>query len=72
MTSDENTPTRIENRLLAALPAPSYERLAPLLETIDFYLGQVLYRPQGPIDYVYFPHKSTISLINILQDGSMV
>jgi hypothetical protein len=69
MASSNKTPTRIENRLLAALPAKSYERLVPFLERIEFSLGEVLYRPQEPIQYVYFPHRSTISLINALHDG---
>ncbi len=61
-----------ENKLLAALSTKSYRRIAPHLEPVNFSLGEMLYQPNMPITYVYFPHKSTISMVNILTDGFMV
>lgn len=58
------------NRLLAALPPEDYQRLLPQLEFVVLELGQVLYQVGEPIDYVYFPHRSLISLVMVLQDGS--
>lgn len=58
------------NRLLAALPPEEYQRLLPQLEFVALELGQVLYQIGEPIDYVYFPHRSLISLVMVLQDGS--
>ena len=65
-------PPQPENKLLAALSRQSYERLVPHLELLSFALGDVLYHPKQQIKYVYFPHKTTVSIVNILEDGSMV
>lgn len=61
-----------QNRLLAALPSQDYQRLRPHLELVSFAPQQVLYEAGEPIDYVYFPHRSAISLINIMEDGSTI
>ena len=60
------------NQLLAALPAEEYQRLIPHLEPILLPLGTVLYEPGEPINHVYFPNKSVVSLVTALEDGAMV
>lgn len=62
--------TNPTNRLLAALPPEEYQHLSPQLELVSLELAQILYQPSEPIDYVYFPHRSLISLVMVLQDGS--
>ncbi|MDY6936796.1 MAG: Crp/Fnr family transcriptional regulator [Cyanobacteriota bacterium] len=32
-------------------------------------LGQILYEPKEPIEYVYFPIRAMISLVSVLEDG---
>jgi len=61
-----------QNRLLAALPASEYERLAPYLQLVSLSINQVLYEPREPIKYVYFPIDSMVSLVSIMQDGSTI
>lgn len=56
------------NRLLAALPKREYERLLPMLKTVNLVLGKELYKPGDAIKYVYFPNDSIISLISQLSD----
>jgi CRP-like cAMP-binding protein len=70
----EATPptAKIENSILAALPAEEYERIASSLTTISFELGQVIYEPDEVIRQVYFPTAAIVSLITILEDGSTV
>jgi CRP-like cAMP-binding protein len=51
------------NRLLASLPAKSYQRLRAQLEPITLTFGQILYEPGGPIRQVYFPVDCLISLL---------
>ena len=41
-----------QNRLLAALPAEEFERLAPHLELVPMLLGETLYEPGGRQQYV--------------------
>jgi CRP-like cAMP-binding protein len=60
------------NRLLAALPADDYKRLAPSLDVVPLKLKQMLHRPGVAIDRVYFPGGGFCSIVTILEDGSMV
>lgn len=59
-----------ENRLLAALPAEEYERLAPHLEPVSLSLGQILFMPDEQIQYVHFLITGVVSLLTDLEDGT--
>jgi CRP-like cAMP-binding protein len=59
-----------DNRLLAALPQESYERLLPFLEPVPLPLGMALYESGGAQGYVYFPTTSIVSLLYVLENGS--
>jgi CRP-like cAMP-binding protein len=63
-------PTPTENRLLAALPGPEYERLLPQLQQVSFSLGEVVYEFGGQLDYVYFPTSSIVSLLYTMENGN--
>ena len=67
-SSDSNDPRG--NRLLAALPQESYERLLPHLEPVVLPLGMALYESGGTQGYVYFPTSSIVSLLYVLENGS--
>lgn len=58
------------NRLLAALPAEDYQRLSSGLEAVTLSFRQVLYEPNEPIEYVYFPDQSIVSLVTVMEDGT--
>ena len=60
------------NKVLAALSQKCYRRLAPDLEVVQLPIGKILYHPKQTIKYVYFPRWAAISMVNILEDGSMV
>jgi len=59
-----------QNRLLAALPAAEFGRLAPHLELFPMLLGDALYEPGSQLQHVYFPTTAVVSLLYILQSGS--
>jgi CRP-like cAMP-binding protein len=59
-----------QNRLLAALPAEVYERLAPHLEDSPLLLGQVIYESGERLDHIYFPTTSIVSLLYMMEDGT--
>lgn len=59
-----------QNRLLAALPRDSYERLQPKLTRVEIALKEILWEEDGPIPYVYFPLSGVISMIVIMHDGA--
>jgi CRP-like cAMP-binding protein len=60
---------KTKNQILDALPDEDYQRLHQHLEPVELTLGQVLYRPNEPIKYVYFPNDSMNSVIATTQDG---
>jgi len=59
-----------QNLLLAALPAPEFERLAPQLELVPMLLGESLYESGTRLHHVYFPTTSIVSMLYVLEDGS--
>jgi len=59
-----------QNHLLAALPAPDYERLLPELELVPLQLGSAVYESGDRLGYLYFPTDSIVSLLYVLEDGA--
>jgi CRP-like cAMP-binding protein len=57
----------MQNRLLAALPRMSYLRLLPGLAPVELVFGEVLYEPDQPIQQVYFPTQSLVSLLTLVE-----
>jgi len=57
----------IANRLLAALPRKSYLQLASGLVPVELAFGEVLYEPGEPIRDVYFPGRSLVSLLTLVE-----
>jgi CRP-like cAMP-binding protein len=60
------------NRLLAALPASDYARLAPLFDEVSLKLKQVIHRSGDPVRHIYFPGSGFCSVLSTLEDGRMV
>src|SRR4028119_1666098 len=67
-----NASPQAVNRLLAALPDAEYQRLIPHLNHVSLSLKQVLHEVGEPIEYVYFPHRSIVSCLSTMADGSMI
>jgi len=63
------TPHPRQNRLLAALSAAEYRRLAPQCEAVAMAHGDVLYQSGGQLSYVYFPTTAVLSIQYELEDG---
>jgi CRP-like cAMP-binding protein len=56
------------NRLLAGLPHKSYAELLSGLNPVELVFGKVLYEPGDVIREVYFPGRSIVSLLTVV-DG---
>jgi len=63
-------PSPKQNHLLAALPGPDYEQLAPHLELAQLALGQLLYDPGTQMRYALFPTTSIVSLHYVTESGA--
>jgi CRP-like cAMP-binding protein len=59
---------RPPNSLLAALPPRSYDALSPALKPVSLVFGQVLYETGDTIGTVYFPSRSIVSLLTVIDD----
>lgn len=70
MPATAETPSPVENRLLAELPKLELERLIPNLESVSLALGQVIYESGGRMSHVYFPTDSIISLLYLMENGT--
>jgi CRP-like cAMP-binding protein len=73
---NSNTSTQMrlstKNYILNALPEEDFNRLLPDLKPVYLPHGQVLYSPDEPIEYVYFPNNSVLSVVAITADGQSV
>jgi CRP-like cAMP-binding protein len=65
-----SVPDPRQNRLLAALPEPEFQRLAPTLEPVPLTVGTALYESGRPQPYLYFPASGIVSLLYLLEDGA--
>ncbi|MBN8279921.1 MAG: Crp/Fnr family transcriptional regulator [Gammaproteobacteria bacterium] len=61
----------MENRLLAAVPDRQRRHLLRSGERVRLEMGQVLAVPGAPVDYVYFPLESYVTLVAPLDDGTI-
>ncbi len=62
----------IKNKLLAALPSAEYERLLPNLERVHLPSNQILFEPNQPLQYAYFPLDGVICLFNVMEAGQRI
>ena len=58
------------NHLLASLTEMESSRLLPHLEFVQMELGDVIYEPNLPMRYVYFPSSGIVSLLYVMENGA--
>jgi CRP-like cAMP-binding protein len=57
------------NRLLAAMPRETLERLTPEFETVPIRVPEVLHKVGRPVEHVYLPHSGMGSIVTPLRRG---
>ena len=60
------------NRLIDLLPAADRRRLLDRMELVELDLRQRIYEPGKPIEHVYFPLTTVISMLAVMEDGQAV
>lgn len=60
------------NRLLLSLARPDHEALSKHMRPMSFKQGAVLYEPEDPVDWVYFPEEGLVSLLSVMMSGLAV
>ena len=64
--------TPLRNRLLAALPAADYDRIANTCGSSRRSTGEALHEQGRRINDVYFPNGGVFSITNRMRDGELV
>lgn len=62
--------TMHQNRLLSGLSAQVLARFQKDLIPVHLVLGQVIYEPDEPLEYVYFPTTAVVSLLYTMMNGT--
>ncbi|SDI48663.1 Crp/Fnr family transcriptional regulator [Pseudomonas panipatensis] len=65
-----DTPSPLQNHLLAALPKEVQDRLFPHLELRRLDLGAVLYESGDAMRHVFFPTDAIVSLLYVMESGA--
>ena len=66
--SHPNTP----NHLLKSLEPDAFDRVAKDLTRVKLRQKQVVYRPDQPIDHVFFPENSVLCLMTVMSNGDTI
>jgi CRP-like cAMP-binding protein len=61
-----------DNLLLRSLSADDYHELQKHLRPVGYRSGHVLYEPEDPVEWVYFPESGLVSLISVMFSGDQV
>lgn len=69
MSKLTDSPDPRQNRLLAVLPEPEYQRIFPQLQLVQLPLGKILYESGGYLGWVYFPTTAIVSLLYVMDSG---
>jgi CRP-like cAMP-binding protein len=65
----DHAPSR--NRILAALPPAEFDRVTSGLEPFALPVNTVLYEANSPITHAYFPTSGCVSMVNVMEEGSV-
>lgn len=63
---------KINNQILLALPATTFERLQPHLEHVALKRHEVIHDALERVEFAYFVNRGIISLVKAMQDGRVV
>ncbi len=62
----------VGNSILARLPVEESRRLRALLQWVSLEAGDIIYEPQAPIGFVYFPNRGMVSMVAAMSDGATI
>jgi CRP-like cAMP-binding protein len=60
------------NYVLRALSKADRDALEPHVQRVALVSGEVLYEPDYPVDWVYFPDTAVLSVVTVMVDGRTV
>ncbi len=66
------TITKTANQLLSALQPSDFSQVAKTLTRVKLRAKQVVYKPNAPLDYIYFPEDTVLCLLTIMSNGDSI
>jgi len=60
------------NHLLNSLQPAAFERVAKRLTRVSLRPKEVVYKPEEPIDHIYFPENAVLCLMTIMTNGDTI
>ena len=66
------TITKTANHLLSALKPSDFSQVARKLTRVRFRPKQIIYKPNAPLDYVYFPEDTVLCLLTLMTNGDSI
>jgi cAMP-binding proteins - catabolite gene activator and regulatory subunit of cAMP-dependent protein kinases len=65
----EKKTLRTKNQILSQLDEPTLAQVAHALKEIELPSGEIIFRPDEPIDYLYFPNEAVVSVMASTEEG---
>ena len=66
------TITKTANQLLSVLKPPDFSQVSTKLTRVKLRPKQILYKPNAPLDYVYFPEDTVLCLLTLMSNGDCI
>jgi len=63
---------RTRNHVLCALGERDRDEILAAAQVVDLAGGEVLYEPDYPVEWVYFPNTAVLSVVTVMADGRTV
>jgi CRP-like cAMP-binding protein len=66
------TITKTANQLLSVLQPSDFSQVARKLTRVKLRPKQIIYKPNAPLDYVYFPEDTVLCLLTLMSNGDSI
>jgi len=66
------TITKTANQLLSVLKPSDFSQVARKLARVKLRPKQIIYKPNAPLDYVYFPENTVLCLLTLMSNGDSI
>ena len=66
------TITKTANQLLSALKPSDFSQVARKLTRVKLRPKQVIYKPNAPLDYIYFPEDTVLCLLTLMSNSNCI
>jgi CRP-like cAMP-binding protein len=67
-----STITKTANHLLSALKPSDFSQVARNLTRVRIRPKQIIYKPNAPLDFIYFPENTVLCLLTLMSNGDSI